>query len=237
MNFPRPARRKRCLVPVPLDTLRERLFDIATRPRPLFRAPEILLPPKGGRIAESALFRRADSRHVLELGSGWGEFCVSWVSEHPGDDYTAFEVKGDRVARLLRDLRRKAPEAHVRIVPVNFEWFLEDILPSDSFDLIVINCPDPWPKRRHWKHRLVQPGFPARVRPLLRPKGEIVLSTDYGPYARRMLSAFRKSPMYEPVHPWPHYVRERPSYLPGTRFESMHNAQGLRLYYMSWRVR
>ncbi|MCR9143817.1 MAG: tRNA (guanine-N7)-methyltransferase [bacterium] len=223
-----------------------RLFEIATRRRPIHSNPEVILPVQPDRpIAPEALFRADDPpapgdgvrRRILELGSGWGEFLVDWLQQHPADDYVAFEIKSDRIRRTIKRVRKlEAP--HLRVVPVNFAWFLEEILPPAAFDWIIVNFPDPWPKRRHWKHRLVQPDFPERMAPLLRPGGQIHLATDYGPYARKMIQIFRRAADFEAVFPDSDFLRRRPADVPVTRFEQITGeSEGRTPYFTRWRLR
>lgn len=235
------------------DAPTTRLFEIATRERPIHSQPEILLPEFHDQAIDAEKLFRTTSpqklppgnpdppptarRRILELGSGWGEFLVAWLAANPDDDYTAFEIKSDRIRKTLKRVR-KLENVHLRMIPVNFSWFLEDILPSASFDWIIINFPDPWPKRRHWKHRLVQPGFPERMSELLRPGGQIHLATDYGPYARKMIRIFRQSDRFESVFPSPEYVRKRPLDVPLTRFEQITgDLEGRVPYFTRWRLR
>ena len=235
-----------------------RLFEIATRSRSLHAEPEVVIPAsRNAAISPAQLFRldtstsprplgadgpepesgTGDRRRILELGSGWGEFLVAWLAVHPDDDYVAFEIKNDRIRKTLKRVR-KLEGVHLRMVPVNFGWFLEDILPPASFDWIIVNFPDPWPKRRHWKHRLVRPGFPERRASLLRRAGQIHLATDYGPYARKMIRLFRESQLFEPVFPAPGYLRTRPPDVPVTRFEQITgDLEGRIPYFSRWRLR
>lgn len=217
--------------------LDDKLFRIASAPRAVHRLPGVLHVERLAEIPGAALFRPEPERfRVLELGSGWGEFLCQWLERFPDHDYVAFEIKADRIRKTLKRVQNLPRPAHLRIVPINFAWFLEELLPPKSFDWIVINFPDPWPKRRHWKHRLVQPGFPARIARLLRPGGTLHLATDYGPYARRMLGLFRRAPEFAPIFAWPHYVRARPAELPATRFEELTGATGRRAYFQQWRL-
>ncbi len=161
-------------------------------------------------------------QRILELGAGWGEFLEWWLEHNVEDDYIAFELKPERIRRALRRVSGlPGPPRWLRIVPVNFNWFLEELLPAASFDWIIVNFPDPWPKRRHWKHRLVRPGFCEKMAALLRPDGVIHLATDYGPYARRMLRLFRDSPAFVSEFLDPDYRRQRPADVASTRFESL----------------
>ena len=223
--------------------LRQKLLKIAVSPHKLHTEAEIVLPKNSGGILEEQLFRSPFSRNgkgrrVLELGSGSGEFLSQWLKSHPEDDYIAFEIKRKRIWKTLRDFRKVNPDLnlHLRIVPINFNWFLEDLLPPHSFDLVIINFPDPWPKARHWKHRLVQNGFDRRIASLLREHAQIRLSTDYGPYARKILGLFRRSQYFHSFYPWPHYVREHPQDLAFSRFEKLYIGEGRRSYYFSWYI-
>ena len=218
------------------DSVRKKLITISTRKRPIHNHSSVLFLEGVEAIPPGRLFCGKGGQRILELGSGWGEFCVSWMENHPEDSYVAFEVKGDRIRRLTRNLDRREIGG-VRILPVNFSWFLEELLPEKSFDWIIVNFPDPWPKKRHWKHRLVQGDFPDRMKRLLRPGGVIHLATDYGPYARKMLSLFRKRSDFAPVYPWPHYLRSRPANWPSTRFEEMQTEIGKIPYYQRWVLR
>lgn len=216
--------------------LREKLFRLATQPRKILENPEIVLPDSTGTIAKETLFRHESKhRRVLELGSGWGEFLSEWLSNNPEDDYISFELKATRINKTLRSIRKLKLNLHLKIIPINFNYFLESIMPLHSFDIIIINFPDPWPKKRHWKHRLVQKNFPERISQIMRNNSLLYLNTDYGPYARKILKIFRNSSSFVPEYPWPHYLRTHPDNFPYTYFEKMHLKAGLAPYYQSWR--
>lgn len=216
--------------------IRDKLIHIATRPRAIHKNKYVIVPSEMKRFREDALFQDQNSRRILELGAGWGEFCATWMEKNPQDEYVAFEIKPERIKRLIKQLNKLECD-RVKIVPINFNWFLEEILPDDTFDMIIINFPDPWPKKRHWKHRLVTDQFPERIKTALKKGGVVHLATDYGPYARKMLGIFRKRDDFEPVYPWPNYLRERPEQFPPTRFEEIHQNDGKRSYYQEWRLK
>ena len=216
-------------------TLREKLFSIATRKRKIQNHSAVLLPTSLAPIPTQLLFRTdKPRRRVLELGCGWGEFLYGWLQRHPQDDYIAFEVKADRIRKSLSYLQRLNASVHLRILPINFNWFLEELLPSQSFDLVIINFPDPWPKKRHWKHRLIQANFTKRLSKLIRTEAKIYIATDYSPYARRILHVFRQSKTFRSIHPWPHYLRKHDETMPYTRFEMLHLTNKKSPYYFCW---
>ena len=214
--------------------LNQKLLRIATHPRKLHAESEIVLPDKFGCIHKKQLFRSGKRRRILELGSGSGEFLVQWLQTYPKDDYIAIEIKSKRIRKTLDYIHKANMKVQLRILPINFNWFLTDTLPSSSFDIVIINFPDPWPKSRHWKHRIVQPSFDRRISSLLRKRARIYLSTDYGPYARKILGLFRRSPYFCSLYPWPHYSWERPQVLPSSRFEKIHQQEGRSCYYFCW---
>lgn len=190
--------------------------------------PFIVQPDPEGLISAADLFVGSGKR-ILELGAGSGELCVDWMKKHPLDSYVAFEIKWDRIRSILKSLDRNGI-TNVRIVPVNFSWFLETMLPAHSFDSIIAYFPDPWPKRRHWKHRLVQIEFPDRAIALLRQDGQIHLATDYAPYARRMLRAFKR-PDFVCQMPAPGFIRSNPFGV-RTRFQELTSAR--KPHFMAW---
>ncbi len=197
--------------------------------------PGLLVPTSLCPMEETALFSAARSCHVLELGAGWGEFAVQWSVSHPDHEYTAFEINWDRIRKLLNNID-KLKLTNLKIIPMNFVWFMDEILPAHSFDLVIVNFPDPWPKRRHRKHRLIDNSFPGRMKKILRPGGEISIATDYGPYARKILSIFRKAGAFSSVYRNPDYIRKTPDGYPPTKFETIFLNQKRTPYYQRWKL-
>lgn len=212
---------------------RLKLTSIANRKRKIHDHPAVLQPHLPKPFSPAELFSKIDNFHVLELGSGWGEFALNWIEKNPDHEYLALEVKSERISRTLNNIHNYRES--LKIIPVNFNWFLNEILPADSFDFIIINFPDPWPKKKHRKHRLVKPDFPEQAVKLLRDGGTVYIATDYGPYARQILRIFRRSEHFKPVYQNPDYRRYRPDGFPTTEFEGIHLADGKRPYYMQWK--
>lgn len=219
---------------MPSATLQQKLFAIASRNRSYFAHPAVIGWKEFRPLDPVELFGRPDSPRTLELGSGWGEFAVQWAQSHPDQDIVAMEIKPERIAATLKkiDLRRLT---NLRILPVNFSWFLLELFPEQCFHRIFINFPDPWPKRRHWKHRLVQPDFPEIIHKLGAAGALLHIATDHGPYSRRILQRFRKYPdLWKSRMPAPGYVLERPTGIPETRFERIQSRLGFRPRFMQW---
>ncbi len=215
------------------NELQKKLFQIVKKPSSYKLHPNIILPKEITPITEEELFLKKDSFRVLELGCGWGEFAFQWLDDHPDHEYLAIEVKKERILKILKKIDRY-DQKNLKIMPINFEWFLEEILPYKAFDFIIINFPDPWPKKRHWKHRIINKKNLEVFYNLLRNFGKIYIATDYGPYARKILSLFRKSKFFIPLIPFPNYVRKRISFFPQSKFERI-TSKTTKPYFMLWK--
>lgn len=213
--------------------LKKKLFSIIQKPAKYKLHSNIIVPASIDTIQYHQLFHSMDTFHVLELGCGWGEFALDWLKQYPEHEYIAFEIKSDRIKKILKKIDKNNIK-NLKIIPVNFQWFFLEILPENSFDLIIINFPDPWPKRRHWKHRLIQKSFLESAFLLLRHHGHIYIATDYGPYARKIISLFRKSKLFLPSIPWPNYLRKRLPIFPESKFERI-TSQVRKPYYTLWK--
>ncbi|MCS7204784.1 MAG: methyltransferase [Leptospiraceae bacterium] len=213
--------------------IQRKLLRIIQRPAKYKLHPNVIVPKTIDTISKEILFFIQESFHILELGCGWGEFAIEWLKKHPEHEYIAMEKKGDRIKKIIKKIEKNNIK-NLKIIPVNFLWFYREILPENSFDLVIINFPDPWPKRRHWKHRLISEKFLIDTYNLLRHNGKIYIATDYGPYARKIISLFRKSKLYMPVLPWPNYTRKRFFSFPESKFEKLTLKEN-QPYYMMWR--
>ena len=216
--------------------LRTKLMGLVRKPGKLKTNESMILPHDDRPLLQSEIFKTESSVHILELGSGWGEFAIQWLIKNPTHEVFAIESKKERIFHTLKEAERQKVN-RLAMMQLNFNWFLEELLPEAAFDYIIVNFPDPWPKKRHWKHRLVQSGFAERMAPLLRPNGIIHLATDYGPYARKMLRVMRSAPQFEPVFAPVDYQRQRPGTFPPTKFEKSQIAQGYLPYFTQWRLR
>ncbi|GIJ77647.1 tRNA (guanine-N7-)-methyltransferase [Micromonospora phaseoli] len=182
-------------------------------------ALEQLWPVYGLHVADAApidpvdLFgRRAPL--VLEIGSGMGDTTVEMAAADPDRDYLAVEVHTPGIANLL-DLVHQRELGNVRIVEGDALDLL-DLLPPDSLDAVHIFFPDPWPKSRHHKRRLIQPAHVARLRSRLAVGGTLHCATDWAAYAESMRATLDADPGL--VNPHDGYA-PRPAHRPVTRFE------------------
>jgi tRNA (guanine-N7-)-methyltransferase len=164
------------------------------------RALEDLLPKHGlafseKKIEKKILFGR-DAPLVLEIGSGMGETTAQIAAEHPESDFIAVEVHGPGVGSLLNRIE-KEKLANLRVVRHDAVEVLEHMIADGALAALHLFFPDPWPKKRHHKRRLVQPGFAALVARKLAEGGIVHLATDWPEYGDQMAEVFSRNKFFE----------------------------------------
>lgn len=140
----------------------------------------------------------AGRRIEVELGAGDGSFLAAWAKAHPEIQFLGIE----RLLGRLRKIDRKAKRAglrNLRLVRIEASYLVDYLLPPESVAAFHIYFPDPWPKRRHWKNRLITEGFTHSLRKRLRPGGIVYLRTDNEDYFRQMVESFAANPDFEKI--------------------------------------
>jgi tRNA (guanine-N7-)-methyltransferase len=196
------------------------------------RALDELWPRYGIDIADKILDLKAIFGRIapiiLEVGFGNGESLLSQAIEHPETDFLGIEVHTPGIGQLLNALDRCAL-TNVRVIREDAVQVLRETIPGGAVAGIQIFFPDPWPKKRHCKRRLIQPELVERLVKVLTPGGSLHLATDWADYAEHMLAVLEADPQLEnlagPGRFWP-----SPSPRPQTKFER----RGQRLGHQSW---
>jgi tRNA (guanine-N7-)-methyltransferase len=164
------------------------------------RALELLWPKFGitfadARLNHAQLFGRT-APVVLEIGSGMGETTAAIAQANPGTDFIAVEVHGPGVGSLLKRIEA-AGLANLRVVRHDAIDVLEKMIVDASLAGLHLFFPDPWPKKRHHKRRLVQPDFVALAARKLIPGGYFHAATDWPDYAAQMEQVLGACPLLE----------------------------------------
>jgi tRNA (guanine-N7-)-methyltransferase len=176
-----------------------------------------------------ALFGR-EAPVTLEIGFGNGESLVALATAHRERDCIGLEVHRPGVGHLL--LRCEAEGlTNVRVLCDDAVEVLQRRIADRSLDEVLLYFPDPWPKKRHHKRRIVQPPFLALVARKLRPGGVLRMATDWQPYAEHMLATAAGCDALRNESPTNDYV-VRPPGRPLTRFEQ----RGQRLGHDVWDI-
>jgi tRNA (guanine-N7-)-methyltransferase len=155
------------------------------------------LPSIVERIELAALFPAARPLEV-ELGCGDASFLVAYAQSHPERNFIGVERLLGRLRKLDRKGRR-ASLTNLRGVRIESAYFLEYLLPAHSAFALHIYFPDPWPKRKHWKKRLINERFPGIARQALAPDGVVYLRTDDLNYFGQMKGVFAVESAFQPV--------------------------------------
>ena len=196
------------------------------------RLLEELLPklqvnlPEGGPLEPASLFAHRPERVWLEIGFGGGEHLAAQAAAHPEVGLIGCEPFISGVARLLSLIETQGL-TNIRLFTDDARLLMQ-ALPDDCLERIFALFPDPWPKTRHHKRRIVNPQTAAEFVRLLRPGGELRLATDDMGYARAMLLALRARPELSWRAARPRDWRERPEDWPETRYERKARAAGAR---------
>ena len=194
------------------------------------RAQADLLPRFGIEYSASPLdldaaFGRKAPK-ILEIGFGMGETTAAIALAHPENDYLGVEVHAPGVGALLKRIDAGGI-TNVRIIRHDAVAVLQAMIPPDSLAGAHVFFPDPWPKKKHHKRRLVQPPFIALLASRIAPGGYLHLATDWEQYAEQMLEVLGAEPLLENTAPG---YAERPSSRPLTKFEN----RGLKLGHGVW---
>ena len=150
----------------------------------------------GGQLDLELLFGRP-ARRVLDIGFGDGEALVTNALNNPTVDYLGIEVHEPGIGHLLL-LLEQAAVTNVRVIARDAADVVPELLPAGSFDAVDLFFPDPWPKKRHHKRRLVQPPFVAELARVLKPGGLLHVATDWADYARHTREVLAASTQFEP---------------------------------------
>ncbi|MEJ8567071.1 tRNA (guanosine(46)-N7)-methyltransferase TrmB [Elongatibacter sediminis] len=155
---------------------------------------------------------------ILEIGFGNGDATWQMAAANPEQNFLGVEVHRPGVGHLLLKLEENGLE-NVRVACEDAVELLEHRIPPASLHGVRIYFPDPWPKKRHHKRRIVQPPFIDLLARRMRAGGLLHLATDWVPYAEHMMEIIGADERFENVA-GPGEYAERPEWRPRTRFES-----------------
>jgi tRNA (guanine-N7-)-methyltransferase len=194
------------------------------------RACEELLPVYGVPFAPAPLdlgksFGRAAPR-ILEIGFGMGETTAAIAQQHPENDYLGIEVHGPGVGGLLQRVAALGLK-NVRVIQHDAVEVLQQMIAPAAFDGVHLFFPDPWPKKRHHKRRLLQPAFAALLASRMKSGAYLHAATDWEDYAAQMLEVLAAEASLKNTAAG---FAERPASRPQTKFEG----RGLKLGHKVW---
>jgi tRNA (guanine-N7-)-methyltransferase len=189
--------------------------------------PRYGLPYTGSLIDLDDVFGRSAPK-ILEIGFGMGETTADIAAAQPDSDFLGIEVHTPGVGSLLKQIEARGL-TNIRIIQHDAVEVLHHMIAPRSIDGVHIFFPDPWPKKRHHKRRLIQPPLVALLAQKLKPGGYLHAATDWHEYAEQILAVLAAEPAL--LNSAADYA-PRPAYRPRTKFE----ARGLKLGHGVWDI-
>lgn len=168
------------------------------------------------KITLDSLFQRNAPR-VLDIGTGMGNTTITLARAHPENDYLAVEVHRPGIGSLLRQIA----EHHLQNIRISNHDVLEVLkiqIPENSLDMVYIFFPDPWPKKRHHKRRLINHSFLDVLGNCMKSHARLFIATDWENYAEHILELFSKRNDYINLSGNDRFA-PRPYWRPLTKFE------------------
>jgi tRNA (guanine-N7-)-methyltransferase len=161
----------------------------------------------------------------LEIGFGHGEVLETLIPERPDTLFVGIERRPVRVKKAIKRLTRIRAE-NARLIRINLELFHRGLFVPESFDEILVNHPDPWPKKRHAHHRFFNEKTLEWLSRICSRRGIIEVASDHTEYFFRILHLFEVHPDFESVLPAPFYTSEPIPERPMSRYERKKRRSG-----------
>jgi tRNA (guanine-N7-)-methyltransferase len=190
-----------------------------TLPRPPISDKEFVPPHYFRRLEESEI-RIGGRPFEVDLGCGDGSFLIDLARQHPERDFIGVERLMGRCKKVAKRIKRAELE-NARILRLDSKYVVEWLLPPASVSRIHLLCPDPWPKFKHRRRRLVQVPFLGAVKDALEPGGEFLFMTDHEEYFEYAVEQIHASGLFG-ILPW----EEDSFFHPKTDFQIQWEAEG-----------
>ncbi len=166
---------------------------------------------KQEQIEISEIFPTSD-KVIMEIGFGMGEATAIIAKNHPNNGYIAVDVHPPGIGKLLARIVENEL-TNLKVIEEDVHVVLQHMIKDESLDGIHLFFPDPWPKMKHNKRRIVNEGFLSLIHPKIKKGGFIHIATDWVPYAVSIQEVFAASTLFTGG------VIEKPEWRPVTRFE------------------
>ena len=159
----------------------------------------------------SAIFPNSE-KVIMEIGFGMGEATAIIAKNHPNNGYIAVDVHPPGIGKLLARIVEN-DLTNLKVIEEDVHVVLQHMIADESLDGIHLFFPDPWPKKKHNKRRIVNEGFLSLIHPKIKKGGFIHIATDWVPYAVSIQEVFAGSTLFAGG------VIDKPEWRPVTRFE------------------
>lgn len=180
-------------------------------------------------FSHSSLFGNSHPVYI-EYCSGNGEWIIEKAKENPQINWFAVEKKFNRVRKIWAKAMQ-AGLVNLIVVAGDAREFTHYYLKRNQIDAIFINFPDPWPKDKHAKHRLIQSDFVASMQKVLKPSKEVTIVTDDPDYTRQVIDEMQTE--FDSAFPDPYYIEKSKTY-GSSYFNRLFEGMGRRIHFMQF---
>jgi tRNA (guanine-N7-)-methyltransferase len=198
-------------------------------------SPQLCLTLSNGIIDFSAAFQREAPR-ILEIGFGSGQSLLATAKMHPEHDFIGIETHQPGIGTLLLNIQAQQI-TNIRIFYGDAVEIINQCIPDKSLNGIQLFFPDPWPKRRHHKRRLIQTSFIKLLITKLKPNGELHLATDWQDYANEMMQVLSSFPELNNLAGINHFAQRSNQRPIITKFERQAKQAGRKIWELQFNLK
>lgn len=178
-------------------------------------------------------FKNENTIKKLEIGFGNGDSLIKLAQRNPHINYFGIDKKMDRVRISLKKMRRIEKIPNLLITRLGTD-FITDMFKPRYFDEIIMNFPDPWPKKKHHKNRTINNSFLGKIHSLLNENGIFRFASDHEEYSLEVIELFNNSKLFSNLYSPYHYKREMKNRIQ-TQFEKHKIKEGFKIYYTKYK--
>lgn len=182
--------------------------------------------------AEKFSIPKSYDQVALEYCSGNGDWIVEKAKEKPEVFWIAVEKQFPRVRKIWSKMKNDHL-SNLLIVCGEAQAFTCSYLPSELLDAVFVNFPDPWPKKRHAKHRLIQSSFTSQLARVIKKGGKVTYATDHEEYSKQMIDVMHSQSNWSSAFPKPYFLQSWQDY-GESWFQKLWQREGRQFYYMQW---
>ena len=168
----------------------------------------------------------------LEIGFGNGNFLIDMAIREPQSNFIGMEFYHKGIRKVVTRMDRLFIK-NIRVAYGNASEKIPILFEEGELNEIFINFPDPWPKKRHHKRRLIKPDFVETLASKLAPQGKVRIATDFEPYAQEILEVMQANTQFSNPHEGMGFLHERND-IPKTKYEKTFLEAGKKIYYFEF---
>ena len=168
----------------------------------------------------------------LEIGFGMGNFLIEMAAKEPASNFIGIDFYHKGIRKLMTRIKKLQLE-NIRVVYGDIRSKIPILFKDSELNTIYINFPDPWPKKRHIKRRLIKPKFIKQLAQKLSLEGKTYLATDSESYAYEMLEYFNAETLFQNLNSQQGFLKERIN-LPKTKYEKNFINAGEKIFYLEY---